>query len=311
MPEKFDFPQYGAVGDLKFDPSTFKPADSIEIQSTTESEGTFAGLQGCNVVKGGMIEDKERNKVGKIVHGNDEEVVGQTGMEDGHVVNEHDNIIDDAALLEQLTKEFAESCSSNMPSTNPHGRSPRDVTYHIPLLRCSPPVSACQRCRSAKIRCDGKLPACTACEEAMQECTSWPEKPKRNPRRNDLASRQSTLAFKSLPHRNSSDTKIKHSAVLSGVIEDLHRPSVTELLPSSAYTPTVQPRTSITELLPPLAYTSTVQARNSDMGYIPSYSGFDSPTADSWEGENRLGDLRTADIDVVDRLVSLWTTVKL
>ena len=33
-----------------------------------------------------------------------------------------------------------------------------------PILRVSRPVAACQRCRNAKIRCDGKLPACTACE---------------------------------------------------------------------------------------------------------------------------------------------------
>jgi hypothetical protein len=43
-----------------------------------------------------------------------------------------------------------------------------------PLLRVSRPVSACSRCRSAKIKCDGKLPACTACEKAGREpeCSS-------------------------------------------------------------------------------------------------------------------------------------------
>ncbi|KAK0620414.1 fungal-specific transcription factor domain-containing protein [Immersiella caudata] len=38
-----------------------------------------------------------------------------------------------------------------------------------PLLRVSRPVSACSRCRSAKVKCDGKLPACTACEKAGRE----------------------------------------------------------------------------------------------------------------------------------------------
>ena len=46
--------------------------------------------------------------------------------------------------------------------------------FETPLLRVSRPVSACQRCRGAKIRCDGKLPACTACERAgrRKECSS-------------------------------------------------------------------------------------------------------------------------------------------
>ncbi|KAL2146955.1 hypothetical protein VTI28DRAFT_1682 [Corynascus sepedonium] len=43
-----------------------------------------------------------------------------------------------------------------------------------PLLKVSRPVSACSRCRSAKVKCDNKLPACTACERAgrEKECTA-------------------------------------------------------------------------------------------------------------------------------------------
>lgn len=43
-----------------------------------------------------------------------------------------------------------------------------------PLLKVSRPVAACQRCRSAKIKCDGKLPACSACERSNRasECSS-------------------------------------------------------------------------------------------------------------------------------------------
>ena len=49
-------------------------------------------------------------------------------------------------------------------------RSPMET----PLLKVSRPVSACARCRNAKIRCDGKLPACSACERAGKkaECSS-------------------------------------------------------------------------------------------------------------------------------------------
>ncbi|EJT75782.1 fungal specific transcription factor domain-containing protein [Gaeumannomyces tritici R3-111a-1] len=46
---------------------------------------------------------------------------------------------------------------------------PRSSFAENPLLRVSRPVSACSRCRSAKVKCDGKLPACTACEKAGRE----------------------------------------------------------------------------------------------------------------------------------------------
>ncbi|KAK0621667.1 fungal-specific transcription factor domain-containing protein [Bombardia bombarda] len=46
---------------------------------------------------------------------------------------------------------------------------PRSSFSDSPLLRVSRPVSACSRCRAAKVKCDGKLPACTACEKAGRE----------------------------------------------------------------------------------------------------------------------------------------------
>ncbi|CAJ2513064.1 Uu.00g011830.m01.CDS01 [Anthostomella pinea] len=51
---------------------------------------------------------------------------------------------------------------------------PRSSFSDNPLLRVSRPVSACSRCRSAKVKCDGKLPACTACEKAGRdtECSA-------------------------------------------------------------------------------------------------------------------------------------------
>lgn len=51
---------------------------------------------------------------------------------------------------------------------------PTGSRFETPLLRVSRPVSACQRCRGAKVKCDGKLPACTACERVGRsaECSS-------------------------------------------------------------------------------------------------------------------------------------------
>ena len=44
----------------------------------------------------------------------------------------------------------------------------------VPLLRVSRPISACSRCRSAKIKCDGALPACSACQKSNRtaECSN-------------------------------------------------------------------------------------------------------------------------------------------
>lgn len=59
-----------------------------------------------------------------------------------------------------------------------------------PLLRVSRPVSACQRCRNAKVKCDGKLPACTACERAGRsiECSSANDQFARGKERSYVAS---------------------------------------------------------------------------------------------------------------------------
>lgn len=47
-------------------------------------------------------------------------------------------------------------------------------SLETPLLRVSRPVSACSKCRSAKVKCDGQLPACSACTRAGRsaECSS-------------------------------------------------------------------------------------------------------------------------------------------
>jgi hypothetical protein len=48
------------------------------------------------------------------------------------------------------------------------------MPLETPILRVSRPVAACQRCRTAKIRCDGRLPACSACERSgrAKQCSS-------------------------------------------------------------------------------------------------------------------------------------------
>ena len=62
--------------------------------------------------------------------------------------------------------------------------------FPTPPLRVSRPVSACSRCRTAKIKCDGKLPSCSACEKSGRgfECSSANEQSVKGKERNYVAS---------------------------------------------------------------------------------------------------------------------------
>lgn len=68
-------------------------------------------------------------------------------------------------------------------------------SFETPLLRVSRPVSACSRCRSAKIKCDGKLPACTACERngRILECSSANDQFAKGKERSYVASLESRV----------------------------------------------------------------------------------------------------------------------
>lgn len=68
-------------------------------------------------------------------------------------------------------------------------------SFETPLLRVSRPVSACSRCRSAKIKCDGKLPACTACERngRVRECSSANDQFAKGKERSYVASLESRV----------------------------------------------------------------------------------------------------------------------
>lgn len=68
-------------------------------------------------------------------------------------------------------------------------------SFPTPLLRVSRPVSACSKCRSAKIKCDGKLPACTACERSgrRNECSSANDQFAKGKERSYVASLESRV----------------------------------------------------------------------------------------------------------------------
>ncbi|KAI5805925.1 fungal-specific transcription factor domain-containing protein [Geopyxis carbonaria] len=70
-----------------------------------------------------------------------------------------------------------------------------DGTSSAPLLRVSRPVSACSRCRGAKVKCDGKLPSCTACVKAgkARECTGGSDQFARGKERSYISSLECRL----------------------------------------------------------------------------------------------------------------------
>ena len=64
--------------------------------------------------------------------------------------------------------------------------------FETPLLRVSRPVSACSKCRSAKIKCDGKLPACERSGRSA-ECSSANDQFAKGKERSYVASLESRV----------------------------------------------------------------------------------------------------------------------
>ncbi|KAK4121650.1 hypothetical protein N657DRAFT_577741 [Parathielavia appendiculata] len=85
-----------------------------------------------------------------------------------------------------------------------------------PLLKVSRPVSACSRCRSAKVKCDNKLPACTACERAgrEKECTAANDQFARGKERSYVAALE--LRIEKLERRLTYARSTKASVTLHG-----------------------------------------------------------------------------------------------
>ncbi|KAL2166973.1 hypothetical protein VTG60DRAFT_1896 [Thermothelomyces hinnuleus] len=92
----------------------------------------------------------------------------------------------------------------------------RSSLADTPLLKVSRPVSACSRCRSAKVKCDNKLPACTACEKAgrEKECTAANDQFARGKERSYVAALE--LRIEKLERRLSYARSTKASIALHG-----------------------------------------------------------------------------------------------
>ena len=74
-------------------------------------EGPFAGLEGCVVVKGGMVEDEEGNTVGQVVEGDAKKLVGRAVDEDGDIIDKYGNVKGHAEPYEPPEEEVADLSS--------------------------------------------------------------------------------------------------------------------------------------------------------------------------------------------------------
>lgn len=97
-----------------------------------------------------------------------------------------------------------------------------------PLLKVSRPVSACVRCRNAKIRCDSKLPACSACERTGRaaECSNANDHFAKGKERSYVASLESRiekleaqLAVRRLGSQTVNGSKGLHSPIVKNANE--------------------------------------------------------------------------------------------
>ncbi|KAK4185683.1 fungal-specific transcription factor domain-containing protein [Podospora australis] len=86
-----------------------------------------------------------------------------------------------------------------------------------PHLKVSRPVSACTRCRTAKVKCDGKLPACSACVKAGREdaCSSASDLTTKGKERSYVAALEAKLdkLTRQLDHARKTQASIKNGEV--------------------------------------------------------------------------------------------------
>ena len=92
-----------------------------ENEREAKPEGPFAGLEGCVVVKDGMVEDEEGNTVGVVVDGDPKKLVGRAVDEDGDIVDKYGNVKGHAERYEEPPEEVADLSSLDGKIVNKAG----------------------------------------------------------------------------------------------------------------------------------------------------------------------------------------------
>lgn len=166
---------------------------------------------------------------------------------------------------------------------------PRASFSHNPLLRVSRPVSACSRCRAAKVKCDGKLPACTACEKAgrVNECSAANDQFARGKERSYVAALE--LRIEKLEKRLQFAKSRKASVAL-------HDPD------TSTFNPQMDRRDSLAAIRAAIHRKAARKRENSDVNSLVSDFGFLSVNATTRDFEPTASNMTFA------RLVLAATT---
>ena len=79
-----------------------------ENEREAKPEGPFAGLEGCVVVKDGMVEDEDGNTVGVVVEGDAKRLVGRAVDEDGDIIDKYGNVKGHAEPYEEPEEEVVD-----------------------------------------------------------------------------------------------------------------------------------------------------------------------------------------------------------
>ena len=93
-----------------------------ENEREEKPEGPFAGLEGCVVVKGGMVEDEEGNTVGQVVEGDPKKLVGRAVDEDGDIIDKYGNVKGHAEPYEEPPEDIADLSSLEGKVVNKAGK---------------------------------------------------------------------------------------------------------------------------------------------------------------------------------------------
>lgn len=138
---------------------------------------------------------------------------------------------------------------------------PNLMVLETPLLRVSRPVAACQRCRTAKIKCDGKLPACTACEKSNRasECSSTNDQFARGKERSYVA----TL-----------EARVERLEKQMAAARARRKSSSTQMLDAPDHHPTTPRRSSVDTVKGPKHASKRAERRKEDSNIDDLVSGF-------------------------------------
>ena len=131
---------------FNFEPWTLKDSDDIRIESKAKTEGLFAGLEGCVVTEGGMVQDEHGNNVGVLVDENPEKLVGRAVNEYGEIFSDYGVVVGRVEPLEEpeeVTLDVPSSEGKSLDRSTPRPAKknhavrtrPRAATLKAPRIR--------------------------------------------------------------------------------------------------------------------------------------------------------------------------------